>query len=231
MLSPVLVVMALLLSPQAAPVVRGISRQQVDAIAVAARRSASTSRVVTGGARQQASDADTETGADAAWKRGTLEIGGLAGYARGKVYDPQRTPTEFGQVLGRIAVHFGPTFEGVMRGNFAIVVEGVGMAIDQDPAARGGGLNLLIRYSWAAGRWRPSLLAGTGVLLTTEPVPPGETTRNYASQGGVGLQYMVGEHVAIGGEYRFHHLSNNHQTETNPGINNHLVLFGVSWFR
>ena len=87
------------------------------------------------------------------WQRGTLEIGGLAGYARGKVYDPQRTPTSFVQVLGRLGVHFGPTFDGAMRGNFAIVVEGGGMSIDQDPRASGGALNLLVRYTWAAGKW------------------------------------------------------------------------------
>jgi hypothetical protein len=165
-----------------------------------------------------------------AWSRGTLEIGALGGYAEGRIFDPQRTPSPSAQVLGRFAVHFGPTFEGVMRGNFAIVLEGVGMWIDQVPAASGGGLNLLVRYTWAAGSWRPSLVGGSGVLFTDESVPPGEATRNYASQAGAGLQYLLGDHLAIGAEYRFHHLSNNNQTESNPGVNSHLVLFGVCWF-
>jgi len=167
---------------------------------------------------------------DAAWTLGTLEFGGLGGYATGTVTDLARTPTSMTQVLARLAVHFGATGGGAMRGNFALVVEGVGMWFDQDPAASGGGVNLLVRYSWAAGRWRPSLQAGAGVYLSDTPVPPGETTRNYAPQGGVGLQYLISDHVALDGEYRFHHLSNNGQTETNPGINTHLLLFGVSWF-
>ena len=48
---------------------------------------------------------------------------------------------------------------------------------------------------------------------------------------GLGLQYLVQDELAIGGEYRFHHLSNKGATETNPGINTHLILFGVSWHR
>ena len=166
-----------------------------------------------------------------AWRAGTVEIGGLGGYGTGVVYDPQRTPTSVALLAGRVAVHFGPLAGGWLRGNVAIVLEGVAMTIDQEPRARGGGLNLLFRYTWAADRWRPSFFAGAGALFTDEPVPPGETERNYMPQAGVGLQYLVGERVAVGGEYRFHHISNNGQTESNPGINSHLLLFGVSWFR
>jgi hypothetical protein len=155
----------------------------------------------------------------------------LAGYARGKVYDPQRTPTSFAAALARFAFHFGATGSGAMRGNFAIVAEGVGLWMDQEPAAAGGGLNLLLRYTWAAGRWRPMLFGGAGILYSDEQIPPGETTRNFMPQAGIGLQYLIGAHVAVGGEYRFHHISNKGATETNPGINSHLVLFGVSWFR
>ncbi len=163
-------------------------------------------------------------------KLGTFEIGLLAGYGSGTVTDRERTPTQFGQVLARFALYFGSTGSGALRGNFSLVAEGVGMSIDQDPRATGGGLNLLIRYTWAAGRWRPMFFAGAGVLYTDEQVPPGETKRNFTPQGGIGLQYLVADQVALGGEYRFHHLSNKGETETNPGINTHLVLFGVTWF-
>lgn len=166
-----------------------------------------------------------------AWPLATLEFGGLAGYARGKVYDPQRTPTSFVEALARFAFHFGATGSGAMRGNFSIAAEGVGLWMDQEPAAAGGGLNLLLRYTWAAGRWRPVLLGGAGVLYSDEQIPPGETKRNFMPQAGIGLQYLIAGHVAVGGEYRFHHISNKGATETNPGINSHLILFGVSWFR
>ena len=168
---------------------------------------------------------------DTAWTLGTLEIGALAGWGKGKVFDRARTPTSIAQVLGRVALHLGPTGRGWLRGNVSFAVEGVGAWIDQDPSASGAGLNLLFRYTWDADRWRPMFLGGAGVLYTDEQVPPGETTRNFSPQVGLGLQYLVREQVAIGGEYRFHHLSNKGATETNPGINTHLILFGVSWYR
>ena len=165
-----------------------------------------------------------------AWPSKTIELAALGGYATGNVFDADRTPTRFGQLLGRFAFHFSATGSGWRRGNFAVVVEGVVIGIDQDPRATGGGLNVLARYTWAADRWRPMFLAGAGLVVTDEDVPPGETTLNFTPQGGVRLQYLIRENVALGGEYRFHHLSNNGQTATNPGINSHLVLFGVSWY-
>ena len=62
-------------------------------------------------------------------------------------------------------------------------------------------------------------------------IPPGETTRNYAPQAGIGLQYLITDQFAVGGEYRFHHMSNNGQTDSNPGLDTHLLLFGLSWYR
>ncbi len=161
----------------------------------------------------------------------TQEFAVLGGYATGTVIDPDRTPVDFAQLLGRWAINFPRRGSGALRGRFGIVIEGVAMSIDQEPRARGGGINLMFRYAWAAGRWQPLFMFGAGVLFTNEPVPPGETTRNFTPQGGVGLQYFVTDRWALSGEYRFHHLSNKGQTETNPGINSHLVLFGLSWYR
>jgi len=146
------------------------------------------------------------------------------------VTDRERTPTSLGQALVRFALYFGSTGSGALRGNFSLVADSIGMSIDQDPRTTGGGLNLLIRYTWAAGRWRPMFFAGAGVLYTDEQVPPGATKRNFTPQGGIGLQYLITNQVALGGEYRFHHLSNKGKTETNPGVNTHLILFGVTWF-
>jgi opacity protein-like surface antigen len=165
------------------------------------------------------------------WDTGTLELGILGGYAVGKVFDPPRTPTRFAQALFRVGIHFGATFEGLMRGNFALVAEGFGISVDQDPRATGGGVNFLLRYGWAGERWRPTLLVGTGVVFTDENVPPGENTYNFSPQAGIGLAYMLSENWSLGGEYRFHHMSNKGATESNPGINSHLFLFGISWFR
>ena len=164
------------------------------------------------------------------WSAGALEIGALGGYAVGTVIDAQRTPTEFAQILVRLGVHFGAIGSGRRRGNFAIVAEGVGISVDQQPRAAGGGINLLVRYTWLWRRWRPSLLGGAGVVFTDTEVPPGETRHNFSPQVGVGLAYMLRPGWSLGGEYRFHHLSNKGATETNPGVNSHLLLLGVSWY-
>ena len=84
------------------------------------------------------------------------------------------------------------------------------------PERIGGGAQPVVRYTWDADRWRRCSSPAPGSCFTDEPVPPGETTRNFSPQVGVGLQYLVRERVAIGGEYRFHHLSNKGATETNP---------------
>jgi len=241
MLASLLIMLALLPAPTTAPQPAAMPEPQGAQPATAGpQRAASGAQPVAAPGPQPVatSGAEALSGAQAeapspfsAWPLGTLEIGVLGGYGTGKVYDPQRTPTSVAQLAGRVAVHFGPLAGGWLRGNVSIVLEGVAMTIDQEPRARGGGLNLLFRYTWAADRWRPSFFAGAGVLFTDEPVPPGETERNYMPQTGVGLQYLIGERVAVGGEYRFHHISNNGQTESNPGINSHLLLFGVSWFR
>ncbi len=117
--------------------------------------------------------------------------------------DRERAPTSLGQALVRFALYFGSTGSGALRGNFSLVAEGVGVSIDQDPRATGAGLNLLIRYTWAAGRWRPMFFAGAGLLYTDEQVPPGESKRNFTSQGGIGLHYLITNQVALGASIAF----------------------------
>lgn len=173
----------------------------------------------------------TAAAQSAVWQRGTWELGLLGGYARGKIYDAERTPIGFTQALARAAFHFGPTGRNALRGNFAVVAEGVGTWIDQDPHAGAAGLNLLVRYTWAASeRWRPVAVAGAGILYSNILIPPDETRRNFTPQLGVGIQYMSDPRLAFTVEYRFHHISNKGTTETNPGINAHLVLVGFSFF-
>lgn len=156
----------------------------------------------------------------------------LAGYARGKVYDAERTPVELFQAMLRTGFHFGPTGAGKLRGNFAIVAEGLGFWIDQDNHAGAAGLNLLARYTWASrGRWRPLVVGGAGLLYSNVRIPDGETQRNFTPQIGAGVHYLHAARFAITAEYRYHHLSNKGATESNPGINAHLVLVGFSWFR
>lgn len=166
------------------------------------------------------------------WPTGTMEWAILGGLGPGTVFDPPRTSVTTAQMLLRWAYHFGPMGRDGRRGNLAFLVEAVPLyTIDQEPRAYGGGVNLGLRYTLRRGSWMPSILAGVGALGTNDEVPPGEARLNFTPQGGVGLQYLLRPRLALGIEYRFHHLSNASRTESNPGINTHLVLVGLSWYR
>lgn len=165
------------------------------------------------------------------WPGGTSELALLGGWATGKVYDSGRTPIDLAQILVRYGYHFPAVGSSWRRGNFAVVVEGMPyFTIDQQPRATGGGLNLMLRYALSRERVRPLILFGAGLLGTNEKVPPGETRLNFTPQGGVGVQASIRPRFFIDLEYRFHHISNNGRTESNPGINSHLLLVGLSWF-
>ena len=159
-----------------------------------------------------------------------FEIAFLAGGGPGTVKDPDRTSINLTQAIVRFAFNL-PAVGGGRRGStFGVMIELVPyLGVDQEPRATGAGVNLMFRYMYAGEHWRPLITFGAGIVRTDELVPPGEAKRNYAPQGGVGLQYMFSPSFGIDIEYRFHHMSNNGQTEHNPGIDTQLVLFGLAW--
>lgn len=67
-----------------------------------------------------------------------------------------------------------------------------------------------------------------GALLFNVPAPASNTSRlNFTGQGGVGIRVNV-PGGAIGGGYRFHHLSNAGRGEVNPGVDSHMLYFSMS---
>jgi hypothetical protein len=72
---------------------------------------------------------------------------------------------------------------------------------------------------------------GGGILATTDPVPKGHVRLKFTPQVGGGIYYFTRPNRALFFEYRFHHISNAGQTETNPGINSSMIVFGYSLFR
>ena len=159
-----------------------------------------------------------------------FEIAFLAGGGPGTVKDAARTSTNLTEAIVRFAINL-PEVGGGRRGStFGIMIELVPyFAVDQEPRATGAGATLMFRYMYAGEHWRPMIVLGTGIVKTDELVPAGEAKKNYMPQGGLGLQYIFNATFGIDIEYRFHHMSNNSQTENNPGIDAQMVLFGLVW--
>ena len=70
-------------------------------------------------------------------------------------------------------------------------------------------------------------LAGGG-LWTRDAVPERTTTSNFTAHASYGVRYFLGPHRSINVAYRFHHISNGNRLERNPGVNAHVLMFGVS---
>jgi hypothetical protein len=67
-----------------------------------------------------------------------------------------------------------------------------------------------------------------GGLWTTEPIPEDTGTANFTAHWGGGVRlFPRGPHALLVG-YRFQHLSNGNQRDSNPGVNSHVVLLGWS---
>jgi len=178
-------------------------------------------------AQQVASD---PTGAPTSGDGQRFEMAFLVGVGPGTVKDVDRTSTHITEAIVRFTVNLPKVGGGRQGSTFGIMIELVPyFAVDQESRATGAGVNLMFRYQYAGEHWRPMIVFGTGIVKTDEMVPPGEATKNYTPQGGIGLQYMFNPAFGIDVEYRFHHMSNNSQTEDNPGIDSQLVLFGLVW--
>jgi hypothetical protein len=76
----------------------------------------------------------------------------------------------------------------------------------------------------------PYVLAGGGILFNDLGLSTQGTRLNYSYQGGIGVQKMVGDELAVVGEYRYHHISNAGTAEPNEPLNASKFLLGVTRF-
>jgi hypothetical protein len=76
----------------------------------------------------------------------------------------------------------------------------------------------------------PYAFAGGGILYNDLGLSTQGTRLNYSYQGGVGIQKMIGDELAIVGEYRYHHVSNAGTAEPNEPLNSSKLLVGISRF-
>lgn len=163
------------------------------------------------------------------WPEGTQEWGLNVGLAHGHIYDHVNSAVDSFHATVRWAYYLrGVPGERVQN---SLEIEAVPLfAIYQSPNAYAEGLTLLLRRSWLRGRWIASGAVGAGLLRSGNEIPQGGNVLNFTPQAGLKLQYLWRKRTAFGVEYRFHHLSNAHRSDFNPGINSHLFLGGISWF-
>jgi lipid A 3-O-deacylase len=70
-------------------------------------------------------------------------------------------------------------------------------------------------------------MAGGG-LWTRDAVPERTSTSNFTAHASYGVRYFLSPHRTINVAYRFHHISNGNRLERNPGVNAHVLMFGIS---
>ncbi len=93
---------------------------------------------------------------------------------------------------------------------------------------------IFFRLTFGDGKFRPYLEGGLGIVYTElrSEIRVGNTlgTRiQFASQGGVGLQYTLNPDMALALSARFRHISNAGMDSQNPGIDTIYGLLGFTF--
>jgi opacity protein-like surface antigen len=117
------------------------------------------------------------------------------------------------------------------RGNLELLIEGA-LLFEHVPNrgfAGGGGLGL--RYNFLGlERVVPFVEGGAGILGLDFDLDHQSDGLNFGLQLGAGLHYGLSRRTALTMEWLFHHISNAGIHEHNDGINDALLLIGVSYF-
>jgi lipid A 3-O-deacylase len=117
------------------------------------------------------------------------------------------------------------------RGNWEVGAEFMGGWQYHPRGAYLAGAMPTLRYHVATGtRWVPFAMAGAGILLTDIGEPDLATTFEFHLLTGVGVNYRITPHLALGLATRFAHISNAGIEQPNSGVNTFQVLTALTWF-
>lgn len=105
------------------------------------------------------------------------------------------------------------------------------LAVDHGGRSMSGGYLLGSWKFTSLERLAPYVFAGGGVLFVDLGLPSMGTKLNYSYQAGTGLQYFIKKDLALGLEYRYHHISNADTATPNEPINSSKILFSIAWMR
>lgn len=179
--------------------------------------------------------AQPDAAPDVALSSGATEWSISAGPAFGVVlFHSERGHRYTLQTVSWGRVLTGPHGPGALRGRFELAFEVVPIFGQYDPTSTYGfGITPLF-WRWnfePRGKVAPFAELAGGGLWTREAVPERTTTSNFTAHAGYGIRYFFRPGRTLNVSYRFHHISNGNRLERNPGVNAHVLLFGVSLIR
>jgi opacity protein-like surface antigen len=125
---------------------------------------------------------------------------------------------------------FGPAGHGPLLGALELGLEPFVQRYTE-PRAVLAGLKAVSRYHFLSlGRFVPylELLAGAGG--TDLRIREIDSTFTFIVEGGLGASVFITDRVALGGGYRFQHVSNANTSQPNRGFEAHTGVLGVSVF-
>jgi opacity protein-like surface antigen len=93
---------------------------------------------------------------------------------------------------------------------------------------------VFFRLAFGNGALRPYVEGGLGLVYTDlrSEIRVGQDLgqrMQFSEQGGVGLQYLVDDDLAVSLAVRFRHISNAGIADSNPGLDTLYGLIGLSW--
>ena len=169
-------------------------------------------------------------------KKGTIELGVLAGYWKENSLDGTKPSSNQRAVfvLPQIGMVLTDAFDaGWATGNIELLAEPLGAHYSKPFSASAFGGSLVLKYNFLSfGRWMPFWDLGAGMLWTdlAPRIPEQSQEFNFVLETGPGLQYFITEQFALTSSVRYHHISNANTGERNVGLNAWLFSGGFSFF-
>jgi hypothetical protein len=117
------------------------------------------------------------------------------------------------------------------HGSPELIVEGTLLVAYEPKGGFLGGAGLAFRYNLLAwDRWVPFVELGGGLALLELDLEDQSDGLSFTAYGGVGLHRWLSERAALTVSWRLHHLSNAGLHADNDGINDSMLLVGLSYF-
>lgn len=121
--------------------------------------------------------------------------------------------------------------DGWLHGNLELLLEGALLAAYGPKGGFLGGANVVFRYNFLSfGRVVPFVELGAGVAYLELDLDSQSDGLSFTPQGGLGLHWWLSPRASLTAGWRLHHVSNAGIGADNDGINDSLLLIGVSWF-
>jgi lipid A 3-O-deacylase len=122
--------------------------------------------------------------------------------------------------------------ESWYHGQLELLIEGALLVAYGPQGGWLGGANLVLRYNWLRwGRAVPFVELGAGAAYLDLGLDSQSDGLAFTPQGGLGFHWALSERSFLTAAWRLHHVSNAGIYAHNVGINESLLLVGVTWFR